>query len=124
MKAKKRMSTLKIVSISIVALFILIVIAGIVRDSMRDGRTPTQAETDATTAAVQSALNATGYDLSVRGGVRDGALVVVAANGSEHHTYVVDVQTGAILFHVEADGANASRYCERLDVCHLLGMHG
>ncbi len=124
MKADKKRRTLRIVSIAIVALFIIIVIAGIVRDVYRDWQKPTQAQADSALGAAQAALPDGNYTFSTRGGIRDNALIVTAANGSERHTFVVSVENGTVLLHVEADGADAARYCKRVDACHLVRMHG
>lgn len=139
---KSRLSKKELVlatSILIVAVFVVIIIAGVVKELFGSlASQPTPAQIVAARAAVASALTARGenvsnYAFSVAAKVRRVAwngyardvLMVTLTNASTRQAYLVDVDSGTILLRAELDtfGSNGTdaNVCEELNPCRLRG---
>jgi uncharacterized protein (UPF0333 family) len=136
---KKRF--LKIAAVAVVAIFIIIIAAGLVKEFFFSSLSHRVSQTEASEAKaiVASALQAEGDNISnysfstghksvtrYYNGRTVTVLQAILQNGTTTHLYLIDISAGKILAHSKTDfyvnGAersDASEFCEELEPYHI-----
>lgn len=137
MSAKPSRRALKITSAAIVAVFIVIIAAGLIKERLSGPPPPRPTDAQAVEAkdAVAAALRAEGDDISnyrVTTGRRIRSLGKEARSrhvlqlallgGSRRHFYLVDVSSHQIVVHAEIESLLDAGYDEYGELVHLLGL--